>query len=345
MKFSKLPKLKPDDKVAILSPSSDAASYFPWVLDRGINQLKEEFLLVPVEYPSTRQRGASPSARASDVMAAFENKEIKAIFSTIGGDDQIKLLPYLDAGIIKKNIKPFVGYSDNTNISHYLWNLGIPSYYGGAIMVQFAMPGNGMFPSTSGSIHHALFSEGAYDVAPSSHFTDIELDWADEASLGKSRTLELNEGWHWDGSGLAEGILWGGCVETILKLLASGMPTPKPKDNNLILFLETAENIPDHWIVESLLTALGERGLLSKASGVLIGRPKAWDFSKQLSQDQRDQYRRDQRDTVIRTVRSYRKNIPIVQNLDFGHTDPQIIVPSGNTAVIDSMAETIKFYY
>ena len=31
------------------------------------------------------------------------------------GDDQIKVLPFLDFDVIAANPKPFFGYSDNTN--------------------------------------------------------------------------------------------------------------------------------------------------------------------------------------------------------------------------------------
>ena len=36
-----------------------------------------------------------PEARAKDLMDAFKNKKIKAIITMIGGDDNIRLLPYI----------------------------------------------------------------------------------------------------------------------------------------------------------------------------------------------------------------------------------------------------------
>lgn len=345
MQFIDLPKLNPGDKVAILSPSSDAASYFPWVLDRGIDRLKSEFHLIPVEYPTTRKKSPSPKDRAQDVMAAFYDEEIKAIFTSIGGNDQVRLLSYLDSNIIKNNPKPFMGYSDNTNISQYLWNLGIPSYYGGALMVQFAMPGASILESTAESIRRALFDKGTYPIKPSNEFTDIELEWGDKDNLGKNRTFEKNEGWYWDGVGSATGILWGGCVETLVQYLSAGNPTPNFADTNIILFLETAEDIPDHWVVDILLTSLGERGILEHTDAVLVGRPKAWEFTKRLTYEERAVYREMQRNSVLSAVRKYRIKIPIVQNLDFGHTDPQIIVPAGQKAFIDSSIQSIQFNY
>lgn len=345
MNFITLPKLKAGDKVAILSPSSDAASLYPWVLDRGLERLESTFELVPVEYSSTRKRQASPEERATDIMAAFSDKEIKAVFATIGGSDQVRLLPYLDSSIIAENPKPFFGYSDNTNLSQYLWSLGIPSYYGGALMVQFAMPGSGMLEKTTETLRLALFEGGEYSMQPSQEFTDIELEWRDKENLKKDRKFEINEGWYWDGNGKANGRLWGGCVETMLQYMSAGRPLPAFEDTNIILFLETAENIPDYWVVKTLLTSLGEQKVLDRTTAVLIGRPKSWDFSRQLSAQERTEYKDEQRKTVIETIRKYRQFIPIVQNLDFGHTDPQVIVPAGNLAYVDSSNQSIRFMY
>lgn len=344
MNFVKLAKLNTGDKVAILSPSGDAASYFPWVVDKGIERLKIDFGLTPVEFPSTRKRLPSAKERAQDLMAAFAQKDIKAIIATLGGSDQIKILPYLDPSIFTANPKPFMGFSDNSNFIQYLWRLGIPAYYGGALMTQFAMA-HKMEVQTVASVRHALFEEGSQNIAASQEFTDIGLDWAVKSNLAKSRFFEANDGWHWDGSGAAKGLLWGGCAESLMQYLSAGQPLPDFDDTNIILFLETAENIPPHWIVEVLITSLGERKVLQNVSGVLVGRPKTWDFDKQLSPEERVTYRIEQRETIVKAIREYRQNIPIVQNIDFGHTDPQIIVPSGNLASIDTAQRTISFSY
>ncbi len=62
---------------------------------------------------------------------------------------------------------------------------------------------------------------------------------------------------------------------------------------------------------------------------VLVGRPKAWEFGKQNPPDWKQEYRMKQRETTLKTVRQYNSGIPIVQNLDFGHTNPQICLPYG----------------
>ena len=109
-------KLVPGDRVAVLSPGFAAPGRFPKVHELAMLRLREEIGLEPVEYPTTRQVGASPQARAADLMAAFADPKIKAILATIGGDDQITVLPFLDPEVALANPKAFAGFSDCTNM-------------------------------------------------------------------------------------------------------------------------------------------------------------------------------------------------------------------------------------
>lgn len=344
-KFVELPKLKKGDQVAVISPSAGLPGLFPWVQDLGLKRLEEVFGLKAKEYPTTRQMGSSPKDRANDIHAAFSDPDNKAVITSIGGEDQVKLLKYLDPKIFLDNPKPFIGYSDNTNLSIFLWNLGIPSYYGAAIMTQFAMQGK-MHDLTVEFLEHALFNKGEYELKSAIDYNDIGLDWADKSSLLKTRIMEPNDGLFWDGNRSTEGILWGGCVEVLIQQLAVSKYLPTNEDiDGTILFIETAEDIPEHWLVEALLTGFGERGWFDKFRAVLVGRPKAWDFGKQNSAHQKAEYRKAQRETIIKTVREYNATIPVVQNLDFGHTDPQIALPMGGQIKVDPTAKKILLTY
>src|SRR5450756_1544943 len=141
------PVLQPGDKVAILSPSWAGPGVFPHVQDLGLRRLREHLELEPVEYPTTRKIGATPRERAADVVAAFADPQISAIMASIGGDDQIKVLRYLDPAVVQAKPKAFFGYSDNTNLLVYLWNLGIIGFHGGSTMVHLARPGH-IHPTT-----------------------------------------------------------------------------------------------------------------------------------------------------------------------------------------------------
>jgi muramoyltetrapeptide carboxypeptidase LdcA involved in peptidoglycan recycling len=345
-RFTSLQKLNEKDHVAIISPSEGLPGVFPWVQDLGLERMRNIFGLVPKEYPTTRENGSSLRNRARDVMNAFSDKNNKAVFATIGGSDQIMLIKHLDPQVFLDNPKPFFGYSDNTHLHNFLWNLGIPSYYGGGVMNQFGM-NHEMYDITIRSLKRALFEVGEFELEISDKYNDEGLDWSDRSSLVKSRKLEDNEGLVWDGPmAITEGILWGGCVESLVVQCATNKYLPNDQDlEGTILVLETAEDIPEHWIVEYLLMGFGERGWFDRFQGVLVGRPKAWEFNKQFSVDQKTEYRRGQREIVLATIRKYNTDIPIVQNVDFGHTDPQIILPLGNRVRLDGSKKKIFATY
>lgn len=343
--FIKLPKLKNGDQVAVISPSNGLPQIFPDVYELGLKRLQDEFGLIPKEYPTTRIMGAPLKDRARDVMMAFADPDNKAVFTSIGGEDQIKLIKYLDPEVIKNNPKPFIGYSDNSHIHNFLWNLSIPSYYGGAIMTQFGMQGH-MDDLTVRSVKKALFEGGETEVEVADKYNDIGLDWRNVEALSQRRKYEPNNGLFWDGNQNAEGILWGGCVESLIFQSTVNKYLPSADDlEGTILFLETAEDIPEAWLVEYLVAGFGERGWFDKFQAVLIGRPKAWEFDKQKSTEEKAQYRAEQREAVLRTVREYNTTIPVVQNLDFGHTDPQLLIPMGRKAHIKPSDKKITFEY
>ena len=88
-------KAAPGDRVAVLSPSFAAPAAAPAVHEQALRRLTEVTGLVPVEYPTTRLVGADARARADDLNAAFGDPGIRAVLATIGGEDQITVVPHL----------------------------------------------------------------------------------------------------------------------------------------------------------------------------------------------------------------------------------------------------------
>lgn len=337
----KLNKLKKGDKVAILSPSFAAPGRWPHVYELGLKRLREVFELEPVEFPTTRKIGASKEERAKDLIAAFENNEIKGVISTLGGDDQITYIKNLPKEPFVNNPKPFFGYSDNTHFENFLWLNGIPSFYGGSLFVQFAEQGK-INDFTVKYLKLALFEEGEFEIEASEEYNDMGLDWNDPENLNHQRTYELNEGWVWDGNANVEGITWGGCVESIDELLRHEACIPSLKGfGNIILMTETSEEIPSANYVHRVYRALGERGILERVRGILVGRAKAWEFDKQNSTEQKKEYRKQQQETILEVVRKYNSKVSVIQNMDFGHTDPQIPMPYGSKVRIHAKSKRI----
>lgn len=342
------PRLTRGDKVAILSPAAGAAHLFPHVYELGLQRLREVFELEPVEFPTALKSpdylAAHPRARAEDLNAAFSDPSIKAIIATIGGNDQIRILPFLDQYIIAAHPKIFLGYSDNTSLHLLLWNLGIVSYYGGNLMTQFAMQ-SAMHEYTIRSIRKALFGTEIGEIRPSLDWTDYDLPWENPQNLTKSRPLYQNEGWEWfqhEGK-VVEGTLWGGCLEVLDLHLSLHRYLPSPERlAETILFIETSEEMPTHGFVYRFLAALAELGLLQRFKALLVGRPKA-QFCGNYSPEGRDGFIANQKQAIKKALKEYHCALLTVFNVDFGHTDPQIIVPSGGTAVVDGLEKRIFF--
>ncbi|GHO50219.1 S66 family peptidase [Ktedonospora formicarum] len=339
-------KVQVGEKIAILSPSAGLPEIFPAVYELGLKHLREEFKLVPVEYPTTRKMGSTPKDRARDIMAAFADPEIKAVICSIGGDDQIKVLKYLDPEVLRAHPKPFLGYSDATNLHFYLWNLGIVSYYGGAIMTQFGRY-YAMDEYTVHSLRHALFQGGEYEITPTPEWSDESYNWNDPDTLSLRVPMFANTGWQWhNAERIVEGTAWGGCLEIIdYHLRAHRYLQPLEHYKGCILFLEASEEMPDAEYVYRVLMGMGERGMLQQFSALLMGRPKAWNFDNQLSSEEKETYKLEQKEAVIKAIEEYAPSLLAVFNLDFGHTDPQFMLPSGGHLRIDGIARKITMTY
>ncbi|HEY4499345.1 MAG TPA: LD-carboxypeptidase, partial [Candidatus Paceibacterota bacterium] len=65
------------------------------------------------------------------------------------------------------------------------------------------------------------------------------------------------------------------------------------------------------------------------------------EFDKQNTPEEKEVYRATQRKTVLKTVCAYNPDIPVVQNLDFGHTDPHVPMPYGGKVRIDPSEKRI----
>ena len=348
MTFTTPPRLQEGDKVAIVSPSLGLASVFPWVYEQGLQRIRDIFHLEPIEFPTARKSSEyltnNPENRADDINQAFKDPSIKGIIATIGGNDQIRILPYLDKKVISENPKIFMGYSDCTNLHLFLWNLRITSYYGGAVMTQFAM-GDKMHEYTIDSIRKALFSPTIGKVFSAIEWSDADLDWQDPKNLYTKRTQYKADGWHWHNmpNQIIQGPLWGGCLEVLDLHLSVRRYLPSfDQLDGTILYLETSEEMPVDTAVYRFISALGELGMLQKFKAILMGYPKAQYCGKEPSEG-RDAFIINQQNAVKDALRDYGSTIPVVFNMNFGHTDPQIIIPNGGTVLINGAEKTIQF--
>lgn len=323
-------KLNRGDKVATVSLSWGGAGdkEILWRYNQGKKRLEEQFGLEVVEMPHTL-KGTEfvynhPEKRAEDFMQAFLDNNIKGIIACIGGTDSIRMLPYIDFDIIKNNPKIFTGYSDST-VAHFIcMKAGLSSFYGPAILTDFAE--NIKIPEyTVAAVTKAFFSDeiiGA--VAPSKTWTSQRLEWIED-NKNTERIFNNNTSYEvLQGSGKAQGRLIGGCIEVLEYIKGTSLFPPLNCFDDTILFLETSECLAPPWLIEDELRCYGIMGILNRISGMFWGKPQG------------DMYY-DEYKAVIRKILAEFGclNLPVLYNGSFGHNEPRMILPYGALAEID----------
>ena len=340
------PKARPGERIAVLSPSFAAAGAFPAVHEQAMRRLSEVTGLIPAEYPTTRQVGATPQERAADINAAFADPAIRAILAVIGGEDQITVVPHLGAGPARRDPKPFLGTSDNTNLHHWLWANGVASFYGGSSQVHLG-PGPGVDDVHARSLRAALITGETLEITDPGESEDVGWDWGDPRALNSFGERESTEPWSWHGPARSvTGRTWGGCLEVMEQILTAGrFPFEPDVLDGAVLLIETSEELLPAREVGWIVRALGERGILSAVHAVLAARPPVSDFTRRPPADQRARLRAEQRDVIAGLVGQYNPEAVVCVGVPFGHTRPQWIVPHGGAVTVDGAARRVVASY
>lgn len=323
-------KLQRGDTVATISPSWGGAGEadLRWRYEQGVKRLEEVFGLKVVAMPNSL-KGAQflyehPEARAEDLMAAFQDPTIKAIIANIGGEDSVRLLPYIDFDVIRDHSKILMGYSDTT-ISHlFCLKAGVSSFYGPAVLTDFA-ENIEMDPYTIESINRTLFSSDVIgEIEPAEQWTSEFLDW----NIGNQftrRQMQKNDGYEvLQGTGIVQGRLIGGCIEVLAFVNGTSLWPAKELWKDSILFFETSEEQPKPNNLRYWLRNYALQGILQQAKGIIFGKP------------QDEKYYEDYKIEILKVLKEYHlEHLPVLYNLNFGHTEPKFILPYGALAEID----------
>lgn len=225
-----------NNKVALIVCSNGKAREDKIKLDK-LEEILKSLGLVPVYsnylYKDKLGRSASAEVRAQELMKFFSDKSIKEIFDISGGDLSNEILDYLDYDIIKKNIKPFFGYSDVSVVLNAITaKTGEPTY-----------------------LYQVLNITGNEDIKDSFKKTMMY----NEPDL-------TNISWEFFQGEEISGIVAGGNIRCFLKLAGTQY---FPDLENRVLFLEglgtTVESLITH------LTQLKQMGVFDIISGLLLG--------------------------------------------------------------------------
>lgn len=342
-KLIKAKRLQKGDKVAIVSLSWGGPATFPHRYETGIKQMEKIFGIQAVPMKNALKSADflydNPQARAEDMMEAFSNPEYKGIICSIGGDDTIRLLPYIDFDIIRNNPKIFMGYSDTTANHFMCLKAGLSSFYGPCIMSGIA-ENCGISPTTEKYMRKSLFeTEKIGEIVPASEGWTVELlSWnnPENQNIARKRTPVK---WNWlQGNKKVSGHLIGGCIEVLEFMKDTELWPSKEEFKGAILFLETSEDAPSPTYIKYWMRNYGASGILNNLNGIIFARPGG-DGDALNPEIDFPKY-----DEVIKTVlKEYdREDMPVITQMDFGHTDPIVTFPFGAQATIDCINKTFS---
>jgi muramoyltetrapeptide carboxypeptidase LdcA involved in peptidoglycan recycling len=221
-----------------------------------------------------------------------------------------------------------MGYSDITVLNVAIWReTGLTTLNGPALITDFAEHPRMLDYSRKWFLKAACEAAPLGPIAASDWWTEEFLDWRAKKDLERPRHGQGSPGWSWLRRGKAEGILVGGCLESLQHLRGTRF-WPDWKDT--ILFIETSEEAPSPVKVDGILMDYENMGVFDRITGLLVGRPAGYSVEqRQLLSD-------------VILARTAAFGFPVLTDMDFGHTAPQMTLPIGCRARIDGTAEAFE---
>ncbi len=319
----KPPKLASQDTVGIVSPASAFFPIHESALQRGVAFLEQVGLRVQVAPHTLDQRqhlNPPTQHRAEDLNQMFADPKIKAIFCLSGGSGVNAVLPLLDWEQIERSPKIVMGYSAITALLIGLYTkIGLVTFHGPMILNGFSeypQP----FAYTWQGIEQVLFkTEPVGALKPPAQWTDAYT------SDDRPRATQKNPGWRWLRDGKATGPLIGGNLSVTLTLV--GTPYWAPLRGAILCFEEV--NFGNGLLrqVDESLAQCQQMGLFDQIAGLVIGKVN------ELSEEEEQLFE----SLILEYTAGHQ--FPILMGVDFGHTAPQLTLPIGIQASLDSQQD------
>jgi len=293
-------RLRIGDTIGIVSPSNPVPSERIPEFEKGVNFLENEGFKVKLAknvFANSLGYSASPQEKASDIHELFKDKQVKAIICSKGGENCNAVLSLVDFEIIKKNPKIFLGISDPTILLNaFFAKTELVTFHGNDLMYGF-----GRNPTE-------------YAVK----------EFKERLVEGKIGFVNKNSEWICIKEGKAEGILVGGNVNCLNKIIGTGF---EPDFKGKVLFLESYGEGRPSTKLDAELQQLKQRGVFEKIKGLWLGYYKPADNFKI-------------EEIAKRIVGEY--DFPILKCDDFGHNTPNTTIPIGVKARIDANEKTVE---
>jgi len=309
------PKLNKGDKIRVIAPSfsfSIISKENRRIAKKRLNDLGLKVTFGKNIEKTDLFNSSSIASRITDLHQAFIDQDVKAVLTVIGGYNSNQLLQYINWNLIKKNPKIFCGFSDITVLQNAILSKTGLVTYSGPHYSSFAEQLN--FEYTKEYFIKCLMSTEAFLLSPSPIWSD-DLWYENQ----KQRHFLKNNGWRVINKGKAEGTIVGGNLCSFNLLQGTEY---FPSLTNSVLFIEDDSSTNPLIFDRNLQSLIQQKGL-GGVRGLVIGR-----FQKQskITDHLLDQ--------IIATKKELAK-IPVISNVDFGHTQPIITFPIGGKVILD----------
>ncbi len=254
--------------------------------------------------------GGSIQARIEDLHAAFADPGIKAVLCVRGGYGSAMLLDRIDFGLIRRNPKIFVGYSDITALHVGIHQrTGLVTFHGPVTLSHFS-------DYTLDCFKRALFEPKPLGVLGNP---------AEKNQLRPNHLTRVIR------PGKATGPLTGGN----LTLISTTMGTPWEIDTaGKLLFIEDVDEQP--YSMDRMLTQLRLAGKFREIKGLIIG-----ECAGCVPRDYKPSFEStfslgEVLDNILGDLK-----VPVLTGMTIGHTEDQLTLPLGVSATLDTAAATL----
>lgn len=323
MDIVKPAKLNIGDAIGIVStsfpfPTDKQSSYYQKYLS-GVKELEKMGFVVKEANNLGKTHwwtGGTPQEKADDINALFADPNIKAIISHDGGQGAYSVLPYLNYEVIAKNPKPFIGFSDVTNILVALYTrTGLVGFHMGLLTYELGGYWQERVPSQK-DLGARYFRDILTTTNPIGNISPI-TEW---------------QTWR---EGSASGKLFGGNLSMLASLVGTKYFPMLDDLRGNILFWEI-DNVQSYRIERGLLQ-LKYAGVLDVISGMMIG--KLVDIKPSIYEPM-GQIEPTPQEIVMETLKD--TSFPILSDVDFGHKMINLPMPIGINAVMDATAKKLE---
>src|SRR3954470_2304661 len=323
--------LAPGDTVMIVAP----AKYLDHErVDYATKRLEKMGFKVRIPKDLFRKKGflgGSDEDRARELMEAFADPEVNAIFPGTGGYGTTRIVDKLDYDVIRRNPKILVGFSDITGL-HIAINqkTGLVTFHSPLPEWGLGTEEN-MSPYAAKWFWRAILAK-SYRDSPQDKLGigyTIETHAADPPQLGDDKLFKDVPHPVTMHAGKASGRLIGGNVSVVVATM--GSPYEIETDGK-ILFLEDVGEEP--YRVDRMLNTLRLAGKFDHVAGVILGQFSPRKEEAKWSTD-------ESMDEVLSDFFG-KLNVPVVSHFPLGHVRYNTTLPVGASAELDADAQTLR---